>query len=554
MALLRKSGKYLLLMVMAVIISGCSSATDKRKKKHYDTPKLVVGIVVDQMRYDYIYKYWDHYTDGGIKRLMNEGFSFDDAQYAYAPTYTGPGHASVYTGSMPAYHGIIGNSWFIKETGGSTNVVGDENVETVGSDSDNGKRSPHWLLSSTITDELRLSKNMQSKVVGVAIKDRGAILPAGYLGNAYWFDSKESKMISSTFYHEELPDWVVAFNDRSLPQEYVSKPWETLLPIEEYIESVEDDNRYEGRIRGEEAPVFPHDLPTLADSLGTDIFTSTPFGNTYTFEMAYAAIEGENLGQGKETDFLAISFSATDAVGHRYAPTSIEVQDTYLRFDREMEEFLKYLDTTFGKGNVLLFLTADHAGAHNTRYLQDLNMPTGTLNRKNIEEMLRDELRASYGFDPIRRVESMQIFLNNDVIRRNKVRPETVQKDVAALLTEVEGIAGALTSDAMQNNTFEDPIRSRMQLGFNVSRSGDVVYWTDPQWFSSSRNTGTTHGTPWSYDTRVPVIWYGWDVPRGRSVVPVTTSDIAPTLANFLNIPYTTGNAGKPLNDIIYRN
>ncbi len=543
----------IVVLLLSVIFIGSNKNGDPVKKNHDETPKLVVGIIVDQMRYDYIYKYWDHYVDGGIKRLMNEGFSFDDAHYNYAPTYTGPGHASVYTGSTPAYHGIIGNSWFIKETGGSTNVVGDVNVKTVGSESSNGERSPHWLLSSTVTDELRMSKNMQSKVVGVAIKDRGAILPAGYLGNAYWFDSKESKIVSSTFYHDELPDWVNKFNDRNLPAQYVSKPWETLLPIENYIESVEDDNRYEGTITKKFPVTFPHDLPAMADSSGTSIFTSTPFGNTYTFELAYAAIEGENLGQSKETDFLAVSFSATDAVGHIFAPSSKELQDTYIRFDRDMADFLSYLDDKFGKDNVLLFLTADHAGAQNTRYLQDLKMPTGTLVRKDIEKMLREELTEMYGFDPVRRFESMQLFLDYDLLRENKVKAEEVQKDAANLLVTVEGVAGALTSYTMQNTTFDDPIRKRMQLGFNVTRSGDVVYWTDPQWFASSRERGTTHGTPWSYDARVPVLFYGWDIPAGNSTEHVGIIDIAPTVANFLNIPYTSANIGKPLNHLMYK-
>lgn len=543
----------ILTLLLSVIFIGSTKISDPVKKNHDETPKLVVGIIVDQMRYDYLYKYWDHYVDGGIKRLMNEGFSFSDANYNYAPTFTGPGHASVYTGTTPAYHGIIGNSWFIKQTGDKTNVVGDADVKTVGSESSYGERSPKWLLSSTVTDELRMSKNMQSKVVGVAIKDRGAILPAGHLGDAYWYDYDENKVVSSTFYHEELPNWVQKFNERDLPAQYVSKPWETLLPIENYVESVADDNRYEGTMRGEDAPVFPHDLPSIADSSGNGIFTDTPFGNTFTFEMAYAAIEGENLGQSKESDFLAISFSSTDAVGHRYAPTSVELQDTYIRFDRDMADFLSYLDEKFGKDNVLLFLTADHAGAQNTRYLQDLKMPTGTLVRKENSKMLKTELEEMYGFNPIRRVESMQIFLDNDKIRENNVRPEDVQKTIANLLVEVKGIAGALTADAMQNSTFDDPIRKRIQLGYNIYRSGDVIYWAEPQWFTSSRERGTTHGTPWSYDTRVPMVFYGWDIPAGYSTEPVGIIDIAPTVSNFLNIPYTSGSIGSPVNHLMYK-
>lgn len=541
-------------MLLATLVIG-SCGVEKQNyisKKHDETPKLVVGIVVDQMRYDYLYKYWDHYTEGGIKRLMNEGFSFDNAHFDYAPTFTGPGHASVYSGTTPAVHGIIGNSWFLKDTGERAYVTGDPNVYTVGSSSKRGKMSPRWMLSTSISDELVLQSNNRSKAVGIAIKDRASILPAGHKGEAYWYDRDENKMITSTFYRDNLPDWMNEFNDRDLPAVYVSKPWNTLLPIEQYKESIEDDNPYEGTFRGQEVPAFPHDLPAYADKAGNSIFTSTPFGNTYTFELAYATLEGEKLGQGEHTDLLAVSFSSTDAVGHRFAPASKELQDTYLRFDKDLAQFLSYLDREYGKENVLVFLTADHGGAHNPQYLADEGLPTGSLNRKKIEKMLKKELKAMYGFNPVRTLRSTQLFLDNDAITEKGVRPEQVQKDAADLMISVEGVAGALTADALRGGSFEDPIHQRMQKGYNPSRSGDVIYWVEPQWFTSSRSRGTTHGTPWSYDSRAPIVWYGWNIPHGNSTQPVGIADIASTVANFLNIPYTTGNIGQPMNDIIY--
>ncbi len=550
---LKTSIFLLVTSLFALAIIGCNES-ESSKKPHYETPNLVVGIMVDQMRYDYIYRYWDHYGDDGLKRLVNEGFSFDNAQFDYAPTFTGPGHASVYTGTTPAVHGIIGNSWFLKETGGRTYVTGDPDVSTVGSDSDEGEMSPKWMLSTSISDELRLHTNMQSKAVGIALKDRGSILPAGFTGDAYWFDYTEVKMISSTFYMDELPEWVHEFNARDLPAQYVSEPWETLLPIETYTESIEDDNPYEGTFRGQERPVFPHDLPAYAEESGNRIFANTPFGDTYTFEMAYAAIEGEELGRDEHTDLLALSFSSPDHIGHRYGPASKEVQDTYIRFDREIARFLTYLDENFGKENILIFLTSDHGAAHNPEYLRDLKLPTGNHNRSETEDRLSEDLTDIYGFNPVRTLRSNQLFLDHEVIREHGVRPEDVKRDAARFLTSVDGIAGALTAQELRSGSLIEPIQQRIQRGYNPSRSGDVLYWMEPQWFTSSRSVGTTHGAPWSYDTRAPLIWYGFDVPAGNSTAPVGISDIASTVANFINIPYTTGNTGQPMNHIIYGN
>lgn len=545
------------------LISSCTPPeTGKHRKKHYETPKLVVGVVVDQMRYDYLTKYWDHYEEGGFKRLLNEGFSFTNAQYDYAPTKTGPGHASVYTGTTPAFNGIISNGWYTRETGKTTPVVGDTSVETVGSDSKRGQASPRNLLSSTITDELRLHNNMHSKTIGVSLKDRAAILPAGFLGQAYWYDPDADKVITSTYYRDNLPEWMNEFNNRGLPAEYVSRPWETLKPIETYIESIEDNNPYEGTSLyeddpvKEDAPVFPHNLPELAKKEGNKVFMNSPFGNTFTFEMAYAAIEGENLGRGTHPDFLAVSFSSTDLVSHQYAPASKEVQDTYIRLDRDLAKFLTYLDDKFGKDNILLFLTADHGANHNPVYLKDKKMPADILNPEKNETYLREKLKSLYGFDPVVKLDDIHLFLDNDEILRRRLRPRDVQKDAANLLMTIDGIAGALTSDELRHGDFTDPVRQRVQRGYHAKRSGDVIFWFEPQWATEQWfpfvGKGTIHGSPWSYDTRVPIVWYGWDIPAGHSTRPVGVADIASTVAGFLNIPYTSGNIGKPMNYIIY--
>ncbi len=542
----------------ALLLSGATAPllaqqTAAPERSHADSPRLVIGIMVDQMRYDYIYRYWDDYGEGGIRRLVNEGFSFDNARFDYMPTFTGPGHASVYTGTTPAVHGIIGNNWYVREEDRSTYVTEDPSVQTVGSTSDEGEMSPRWLLSSTITDELILHSNQRSRVVGVSIKDRGAILPAGHLGDAYWFDSSNAAMVSSTFYMEELPEWVARFNARDLPSEYLAQPWETLLPMEAYTASIEDDNPYEGLFPGQERPVFPHDLPSYAEEGGNAILPYTPFGDSYLFEFVRAAIEGEELGRDEFTDLVAVSFSAPDEIGHRYGPPSVEIQDTYLRFDRELEVFLNELDDEFGMENVLVFLTSDHGGAHNPHYLEDLNLPTGQFSQEAAAAALRERLEEIYGYDPVLHFSAPEVYLDWERIRSQGDRLSEVQQDAADLLLELEGVAGALPGQALQNTDFTEALRRNVQRGFSVQRSGDVAWWLHPQWFPTERTFGTTHGSPYSYDTRAPLIWYGFGVPAGRTTEAVYISDIASTLANFLNIPYTSGNTGNPMNHHITR-
>lgn len=531
------------------LFSSCETTSDNSNETpHYETPDLVVGIMVDQLRYDYIYRYWDKYSDDGIKRLLNEGFSFDNAQFDYMPTYTGPGHASVYTGTTPEVHGIIGNSWYLREEDRSTYVTEDPDYLSVGTISTAGHMSPRWMLSSTISDELRLHTNMRSKVVGISLKDRGSILPAGHTGDAYWFDYETGDFITSTYYHEELPEWVREFNGRNLVDQYLSEPWETLLPIEDYTESIEDDNPYEGTHTGEDRPVFPHDLPALREgNRPGGLVSLTPAGNELLLELTYAAIEGESLGENDVTDLLAVSFSSPDHIGHMYGPASVEVQDMYLRFDRQIADLLQYLDEQFGKENVLVFLTSDHGAGHVPNYLKDQGVPAGNFSSRDLADPLREYLIEVYGEDLLLNVSNQQIFLDRQRIAAMGENLKTVQEDVARFVLDIEGVAGSLTAHALQFSQFTDGLRWKVQRGYNQQRSGDVMTWLEPQWMPGG-STGTTHGSPFSYDTRAPLVWYGWNIPAGKSTQPVYISDIASTLAVFLNTPFPNGNTGNPMN------
>jgi len=511
-------------------------------------PKLVVGIVIDQMRYDYIYRYWNKFGNDGFKRLVNEGFFCRNTNYNYVPTYTGPGHTSIYTGTTPAVHGIIANDWYDKKSGKSVYCVEDDAVNGVGTASLEGKRSPVNNLSTTITDELRISSNMKSKVIGIALKDRSAILPAGHTANAaYWFDGSVGGFITSTYYMNTLPAWVQDFNKKELAKKYVSQPWNTILPIEQYTESLPDDNKYEYIAKGETKPVFPHNIPQLmAANGGLDIIRSTPFGNSLTKDFAIETIKDENLGKSAATDFLAISFSSTDYIGHAYGPNSVEQEDDYIRLDKDLAELLKFIDTQVGKNNALVFLTADHAAPEVPSYLMDLKVPAGYVNEWKIVKDLKNYLSLIYGDTLVLSFSNQQVFLNHKVMQDKKLSVQQVQENVAAFLQNEEGISEVLTATTLNNTSFTEGSRYLMQKGFNANRSGDVLVNYLPSWVDYSK-TGTTHGSPYSYDTHVPLIFYGWNIKQGSSSEQVYITDVAPTLAMMLNIQFPDGCTGKPI-------
>ncbi|TXK37168.1 alkaline phosphatase family protein [Pontibacter qinzhouensis] len=518
-------------------------------------PKLVVGIVVDQMRYDYLYRYWDQYGAGGFKKLVGKGFNFKYAQYSYVPTYTAPGHASIYTGSVPAINGIIGNNWYNRHTGQYVYCVEDKTVKTVGSTSDAGLMSPRNLFTTTITDELRLATNMGSKVIGLSLKDRGSILPAGHLANgAYWFDSPSGNWITSSYYANELPAWVQQFNDQKLPDKYLNEVWNTLLPIEQYTQSTADDVPWEGRLSGEERPVFPHNIPAIRKK-DYELIRSIPAGNSITKDFALAALTAENLGKGNHTDFLAVSFSTPDYVGHTFGPNSIEVQDVYLRLDKDIEEILQYLEQQLGTENILVFLTADHGAAHVPGYMKDLNVPAGVANSSIIADSAEAYLNKTYGAGKwIERYTNQQLYLNHKLIKAKKLNKLELQDAVADYVTRFNAVSRAMAAESIQRSGWGEGMVNRMANGYNAERSGDVLITLRPGWFeggSSKNPTGTTHGSYSNYDTHVPLVWYGWQVKPGESSAEVMVADIAPTIASWLYIQEPNGTVGRPLQELM---
>ena len=537
--------KFLVGLALLLSLGKVSNAQVER-------PKLVIGLMIDQMRWDYLYRFADRYGNDGFKRILNEGFSCENTIINYIPTYTAIGHSSVYTGSVPSIHGIAGNDWIIQSTGQNMYCTQDDNVHGVGTTGAEGKQSPRNLLVSTITDQLKLATNFQSKVIGLSIKDRGGILPAGHFADAaYWFESKSGNWISSTFYMKNLPSWVTNFNSKKLPEKYLKEDWNTLYPIHTYTNSISDDNIYEGKWAGEKAPTFPRKTSELMKDAGYELIKTTPQGNTFTLDFAKATIEHENLGHNptNNTDFLCVSLSATDYIGHRYSLSAVEIEDTYLRLDRDIADFLKYLDNTVGKGNYTFFLTSDHAASYNPLYYTDQRGNGGYLFTRQIQRELNEELNEKIGEDKIvKSLMNYQVHLDYKLIEAKNLDLDDIKKVIIHNLNRQDGIAYVVDMESNQNMFIPERIREKIINGYNRKNSGAIQIVAEPQWYSGTpRGTGTTHGVWSAYDSHIPLVFMGWGIKHGVTNKEVQNIDIAPTIASLLHIMEPNGNIGKPI-------
>ena len=535
-----------LILILAVISMSSLQAQER--------PKLVVGIVVDQMKMEYLYRFSNDFSGNGFKRLMNNGYTFHNMHYNYMPTYTAPGHASIYTGTTPSTHGIIGNEWFNKAVGKDVYCTDDASVKTIGNGTEKeGAMSPKNLFSATITDELRMATNFKGKVIGLSIKDRGAILPAGHFANwAFWY-SKTGAFISSTFYGAALPNWVTEFNQEKRYMNYINKGWDLLKPIATYNESLPDDNPYEGKLDKDDAPVFPYDLSKIYKEKGADVLRTTPFGNDILAELAMKAIEKEELGKDEITDFLAVSFSSTDYVGHTFGPRSMELQDTYLRLDQTIAQFLNYLDKTVGKDNYLLFLTADHAGAENSNYLKDNKYNVKNIPSKEIVGALKKKSNETFGADLILDYSNFNLFLNKEIIKGKGLEFTKVKQSFKEFLMTQEQVKRVYTEEEILASSGDDYFLSFIAKGYDPKQNGDIVI-LDKTGYMQYQATGTTHGSPNSYDTHVPLLFYGWQVPKGELHTKKYITQIAPTLSQMLKIPFPNGTESEVLETLFQKN
>ena len=515
-------------------------------------PKLVVGLVVDQMRWDYLYRYSNRYGAGGFKRMLREGFSCENNQITYIPTVTAAGHTGIYTGSVPSIHGIAGNEWTVQATGKSMYCTEDLTVKTVGSTSVAGEMSPRNLLVTTITDELKLATNFKAKVIGISLKDRGGILPAGHSANAaYWFDDLTGNWITSTYYMEALPLWVSNFNNQKIAEKYIKGDWNTLYPVNTYNQSTADNNLYEGKLRGEDAPVFPHLTSKMLNG-NFNAIRNTPFGNSITLDFAKDAIKNEQLGKDDVTDFLAVSLSSTDYIGHQFGINSIEIEDTYLRLDKDIEEFLKMLDLTVGKGQYTVFLSSDHGAAHNPKFLSDNKIPAQLWDGRTILNNLNTELEKEFkqkglvlGFG------NYQVNFNNPLIESSKLKTEELKQYAINFLNKQEGVTFVVDMENISSSSLPDAIKSKIIAGYNKDRSGAIQILLKPGWFQGYSTTGTTHGSWNPYDTHIPLVFMGWGIKQGTLNRPTSMADIAPTIAAILHIQEPNGNIGETIEEVL---
>lgn len=539
-----KIGKALLLVI---IILSTSIISYPQK---VERPKLVVGIVVDQMRFDYLYRFKQFYSKDGFNKLMNEGSNFTFNHYNYELTSTGLGHASIYTGTTPFYHGIIGNDFYDKQLKKSVYCVNDPETKSVGSNDDIGEMSPKRLLSTTITDQLKLATNSQAKVISIAIKDRSAVLPGGHWPDgAFWYNEDTGNFITSTYYMNELPKWVKDFNNRKLADSYIAQQWTLSLPEKDYGINSPDESGYEKDLFNEGKTSFPHSLKNLEVKKQYEKLRATPFGNQLLVEFAKSALIGENLGKGNETDFLAISFSSTDIMAHEYGTFSYETMDTYIKLDGQIAELLKTLDKHVGKGNYLLFLTADHSALETPGYLRDRRIPVGGLNQKNAVMLLKSFCADKYGTgDLIESASNKQIFLSRDIIKANHLDIHKVEQEIADYMRDTfPEITSIFTRDYLETQIASRDQKNPMVNGFNPALSGDISYELRPGYLPNFMEKGTTHGSSYNYDTHAPLIFYGWHIPAQTINTPVYITDIAVTIANLLKIQEPSAAIGIPL-------
>ena len=540
-----------------VTLALLSVDAQKNKNTQYndgvERPKLVVGIVVDQMRWDFLYKYQAKYGNGGFKRLLNEGYSFNNVMIDYIPTVTALGHTSIYTGSVPSIHGIAGNDWTDKETGKNVYCTTDETVNAVGTEAKKiGQHSPRNLWSTTITDQLGIATNFRSKVVGVSLKDRASILPAGHNPTAaFWFDETTGNFITSDYYLKELPQWLNEFNKEENGKKLVANGWKTLLPISEYFESTEDNVAWESLLGSAKTPTFPYENLVKDYDAKKGVIRTTPFGNSLTLKMAEATINGYKMGEDQITDFLAINIASTDYVGHAFGPNSIEIEDTYLRLDQDLEVFFQQLDKKVGKGNYLVFLSADHGAAHSEGYMQANKMATGFFG-EGLEKTLNDELEKKYaGSKLILGIDNYQVYLNQNVIKEKGLETDEVKKTILGLLNKDKRVLYAVDLEEVAEAPIPEPIKTRIINGYNWQRSGDIQIITHDSMLPTYAKKGTTHSVWNSYDAHIPLIFMGWKVKNGQSAKPYQMTDIAPTLAQMLKVENPSGNIGNPITEVL---
>ncbi len=511
-------------------------------------PKLILSILVDQFRYDYVERLHDQFGEGGLKMLTDSGTFLTFARYNYFPTITAPGHASFFSGTTPASHGIIGNNWFDKRSGKMVYCVADPEAKGVGTESAAGNMSPRNFIGGNFSDMMRL--HYQSKVVGISMKDRGAILPAGKKpAGAYWWEGATGNFITSSYYRPQLPDWVKQFNDRHRAKDFIGLQWDRLLDASQY--AWPDDVEGEEALVGEKTVTFPHIIN--AGKEGFENIMPTPYGNQLLLEFAEAALDGEKLGQGDKPDILSVSFSSLDYCGHRFGPYSQEAIDTVLRLDRQLAELFQYVDKKVGLGNVAIVLTADHGVMPTPAFATAQGFDAQRTDAVEIVGDLLANLEAHFGpghYLQTPRILEGNIYLNHEELKEKKLSLEEVTDFVREWALGSGKFAACYSRAQLLDGRAPGALGERVVNGYNAERSGDLVLIYKP-YNITWKGAGTTHGSPYSYDTHVPVFFYGPSFKAGRYADEFYITDIVPTLCAVMHIDEPAASIGKPFAKIL---
>jgi predicted AlkP superfamily pyrophosphatase or phosphodiesterase len=518
------------------------------------TPKIIVGIVVDQMCYDYLYRFQHHFSTDGFNRFLTSGVNCRNTNYNYVPTYTGPGHASIYTGTTPYNHGIVANEWYDRTQAKGVNCVFDPSVQAVGNSSSGyGQVSPHHLETMTITDQLKFTYP-SSKVFSISIKDRSAALPGGHLSDgSYWFDYSSGKFITSTFYMNHLPSWVQTFNEQKNADSYLAD-WDLLNAPSSYSRSI-DNSPYEVTIKGAKTPTFPYAFTSFARGNYSQ-FTITPFANTLLTDFALELIQREGLGKNDATDMLCMSYSTPDIVGHAFGPYSLEIEDIYARLDLELAKLFNTLDKQVGKHNYVVFLTADHAVVPVPQQLADEKLPGGYFDMSACLTSINTQIQKKYGSILIQSEENQNIYLDNPLIDSLKLNRSVIQQEVASILRSFPEVKVAVTGSDLERGIIQDPWMQMILNGYSKERSGDVIFILKPGYLAissnaSSEHKGTSHGSAFNYDTHVPLLWYGNRMKHQEIFRPLEITDISATLVHMLKLQRIGSMTGKPIIEIL---
>ncbi len=548
----------ILTATFSLLTSGASWAAGNEKAK----PKLVLQITIDQFRGDLPTRYLDRLGKGGFRYLLEQGTYYTNAHYRHANTETAVGHATLFTGADPSRHGLVANAWINRSTGESVYNTEDDRHHLIGKEPKPHEGvSPRNLLASTIGDELVVSNAGRSRVFSVSVKDRGAIIPGGHAGKAFWYSKGSGDFVTSTYYYDDYPMWVKKWNQAKPAEKYRGKAWELLNDRSTYLAGKMDDRSYEAN--------FPPLGTTFPHQFGDNkylflILSLTPVGDELTLNFTKSLIENENIGQGEDVDFLAVSFSSTDYIGHLFGPSSLESEDNVLRLDRTLAQLFKFVDKKVGLKNTLIVLSADHGAPEAPEYMQTLGLEAGRFDFTYFREQgpLNDVLKKRFGRDDLIATHSHPyLYLNLAAIAEAKLDIKEVEHFIAQELMKIPGIAFAQTrSDLLEGRITDSPLQIQIRRNFHPQRSGNIHMIQEQYWFLHSTDEAAKmgigsiaaiHGSPWVYDTHVPIFFAGHNVRAQTIARRVAPNDIAATIASYFNIKFPSGSMGNPLEEVL---